>query len=82
MGKIPHYTTDIAAALEVFIRYADPNRTSLMPIGNGTTGLYWAVRYDDSDGEITITTGRTLPEAICNAALSYCSEGWLMTCSA
>ena len=50
----------IGEAMEKFERLADPNRTSIMPVGNGQTGLYYAVCYDDE----TIMTGRTLIEVI------------------
>lgn len=67
---IPEFSTDIAAAWEVWEKILDPNRSSIHPIGNGSTGLYYAIMYDDKG----VATGRTAPEAICKAALVAIAE--------
>lgn len=62
---IDAYSKNISAAWKVFEHVADPNRTSIHPCGNGATGLYYAVYYDDE----MIAHGRSAPEAICKYAL-------------
>jgi hypothetical protein len=62
---VDDYTTDISAAWTVFEITLDPNRTALWPLGNGVSGLFYAVAYDD----VIVAHGKTASEAICLAAL-------------
>lgn len=50
----------IGQAMDKFEQLADPNRTSIVPVGNGQTGLYYAICYDDE----TIVTGKTVAEVV------------------
>jgi hypothetical protein len=58
-------STDIATAWEVWEKTCDPNRSSIVPIGNGNTGLHYAIAYDNE----CYVFGKTAPEVICKAAL-------------
>lgn len=61
----PSFSTNIVAAWKVWEKILDPNRSSICPLGNGSTGLYYAIMYDDD----IVATGKTISEAICKASL-------------
>jgi hypothetical protein len=61
------YSTDNNLALKIFIDYCDPNRISIHPVGNGGTGLFWMIYYDDE----VIVEDRTLAGAMVKMALKF-----------
>jgi hypothetical protein len=67
--NVPMYTKDVKEAIKLFEYICDPNRTYIIPCGNGTDGLWWAVYYQDYDGDKMIASDKSLSMAICKYAL-------------
>jgi hypothetical protein len=70
--KLPHYTTDTALAMDLFVNMMDTNRTSIEPCGNSADGLWWQICYDRK----VVAWDCSLPKAIGKFALIVFHVGY------